>query len=153
MKKLYLIVLLILSIFSFSACGQNTSEIVAFQNELNTTIIKIETLHNELNALDVTAPDASTTALDKLSDLNDAFEELSNVKIADEEYAYISDLAVEGSDYMSQAYDLFDEAYGSSNFDEANADLAYKYLERATTRIRVIISMIHGEVPDGVIVH
>ena len=54
---------------------------------------------------------------------------------------------------MSQAYKLFHEAYANDNFDEENADLAYKYLERATTRIRVIVSMLHGEVPDGVIVH
>ncbi len=153
MKRFYLVISLILSIVTLSACGQNTDKIVAFQNELYSIVTNIETLHNELNSLDVSASDAADTALDKLSDLNDAFKDLSKLKIADEEFAFISDLAVEGADYMSQAYDLFKESYGKDSFDEANADLAYKYLERATTRVRVIVNMLHGEVPDGVIVH
>lgn len=153
MKKLHLITLLLVSVLLLSSCSQNTEQIVAFQNELYATVNRIETLHNDLNQLDVTAYDAVDTALEKLSGLNAAFKELADIDIADEEYAYLSDLAKEGSDYMSQAYELFEKAYTAEPFDEANADLAYKYLERATTRIRVIVSMIHGEVPDGVIVH
>lgn len=153
MKKLHLFTLLLVSVLLLSSCGQNTEQIVAFQNELYATVNRIETLHNDLNQLDVTAYDAVDTALEKLSGLDAAFKELADIDIADEEYAYLSDLAKEGSDYMSQAYELFEKAYTAEPFDEANADLAYKYLERATTRIRVIVSMIHGEVPDGVIVH
>lgn len=153
MKKNILFLLSLIISLALSSCGQNTEEIVAFQNELNSAIIKIETLHNELNRLDVTATDAASTALDKLSSLDKAFTTLADIDIADEEFAYIADLADEGANYMSQAYKLFDEAYGNDNFDVENADLAYKYLERATTRIRVIVSMLHGDVPEGVIVH
>lgn len=153
MKKNYLLLLSILITLTLSACSQNTTQIVAFQNELYSTVTKIETLHKELNNLDVTESNAASNALNQLSKLNDAFKDLAEIDIADEEFAYLADLAEEGSEYMSQAYKLFHEAYGNDNFDEENADLAYKYLERATTRIRVIVSMLHGEVPDGVIVH
>ena len=153
MKKFNLFMLLIISSIALSACGKETAQIVAFQNKLYTTVSEIESLHNELNNLDVTSSDAAATALDKLSDMDKAFKDLANLDIVDEEFAYLSDLADEGSEYMSHAYELFEEAYGSSYFDEENADLAYKYLERATTRIRVIVTMLHGEVPDGVIVH
>ena len=153
MKKIYLLLLSILITLTLSACGQNTTQIVAFQNELYSTVTKIEALHKELNNLDVTNSNAASNALNQLSKLNDAFKDLADINIADEEFAFIADLAEEGSEYMSQAYKLFQEAYGNDNFDEENADLAYKYLERATTRIRVIVSMLHGEVPDGVIVH
>ena len=153
MKKIYLLLLSILITLTLSACGQNTTQIVAFQNELYSTVTKIEALHKELNNLDVTNSNAASNALNQLSKLNDAFKDLADINIADEEFAFIADLAEEGSEYMSQAYKLFHEAYAKDNFDEENADLAYKYLERATTRIRVIVSMLHGEVPDGVIVH
>ena len=153
MKKKFLLLLSILITLTLSACGQNTTQIVAFQNELYSTVTKIETLHKELNDLDVTGSNAASNALNQLSKLNDAFKDLADIDIADEEFAYIADLAEEGSEYMSRAYKLFHEAYGNDNFDEENADLAYKYLERATTRIRVIVSMLHGQVPDGVIVH
>ena len=153
MKKIYLLLLSILITLTLSACGQNTTQIVAFQNELYSTVTKIEALHKELNNLDVTNSNAASNTLNQLSKLNDAFKDLADINIADEEFAFIADLAEEGSEYMSQAYKLFHEAYANDNFDEENADLAYKYLERATTRIRVIVSMLHGEVPDGVIVH
>jgi hypothetical protein len=135
------------------SCGKDTTQIVAFQNKLYNVVADIEVLHNDLNNLDVTASDAADTALKKLGKLDDAFKKLSKIDVVDEEYAYITDLAKEGSEYMTQAYDLFKEAYADDNFDEENADLAYKYLERATTRIRVIVTMLHGEIPDGVIVH
>lgn len=153
MKKIYLLTLIFILTFSFTACGKNTEEILAFQNELNTAIAKIESLNNELNSIDVTSPDAPSTALESLSNLKDAFDTLANIDVTDEEFSYIAGLADEGAEYMSQAYELFEKAYGQEDFDKENADLAYKYLERATTRIRVIVTMLHGEVPEGVIVH
>jgi len=153
MKKTLLFTLLLTCTLTLSSCGKNTEEILAFQNELNTTILKIESLNKELNSLDVTAPDATKTALTNLSKLNDAFEDLADIKITDEEFAYLEELADEGADYMSQAYNLYEFAYGQGYYDAQNADLAYKYLERATTRVRVIVSMLHGDVPDDVIVH
>ena len=150
MKKLFIATFISVFMLSLSSCGQNTEEIFKFQNELNTVVTQIEELDTELNALDVTSPDAASVALEKLSDLNTAFDSLSKIEVTDDEYSYITELAVEGADYMSQAYELFDKAYGQGAFDEENAELAYKYLERATTRVRVIVSMLHGEVPDGV---
>ena len=153
MKKLYLLTLLLPLILIFTACGKNTEEIIAFQNKLNTVVLKMETLDSQLNSLDVTATDAEQTALNALSALNSAFEELAAINVTDENHKYIANLADEGADYMSHAYELFQKAYGQEVFDEANANLAYQYLERATKRVRVIVTMLHGEIPEGVIIH
>lgn len=153
MKKELLLILTVIITLTFSACGQNTDQIVAFQNELYSTVSEIESLHNELNNLDVTDSAASATALDLLSQLNLAFEDLAETNFVDEEFSYLADLADEGAEYMSYAYKLYKAAYSDYGFDKENADLAYKYLERATTRIRVIVSMLHGEIPEDVIVH
>lgn len=151
MKKIFLLTLLFSLSLTFTACGRNTEEIMTFQNKLNTVVLKMEKLNSELNTLDVTVSDATETALDNLADLNTAFKELASINVTDENHMYITDLADEGADYMSHAYELFHKAYGQETFDEANAALAYQYLERATKRVRVIVTMIHGEIPEGVI--
>lgn len=154
MKKFIVSILLITLTLSLTACNsRNTEEIMAFQNKLNTVVLKMESLDSELNAIDVTAADAKETALDILDDLNNAFKELAEINVSDENHMYITDLADEGADYMSRAYELFEKAYGQETFDAGNADLAYQYLERATKRVRVIVTMLHGEIPEGVIVH
>lgn len=153
MNKPVLVTLLTIFTISLTACGGSSQKIVSFQNELNTVIAEMETIHNDLNNLDVTAPDAADTALEKLNDLDGAFKELKAIEITDTDYAYITDLAAEGSDYMTQAYDLFTKAYQNDSVDEETADLAYQYLERASKRVRVIVTMLHGELPDDVIVH
>lgn len=154
MKKIIFLALMLSFSLNLSSCSQqNTDEIFAFQKELNAVIVDMETLHTELNTLDTSKENASDTALGYLSDLKNCFDKLASIDVTDEEHTYITQLAQEGADYMSQSYDLFQKAYSSEDFDEANADLAYQYLERATTRIRVIVNMLHGNISEGVTVH
>lgn len=153
MKKIIVLTFILAFSLNLSSCGKDTEKILTFQTELNDVILDMEAIHTELNTLDVSDENASDLALDYLSDLTQAFNRLAAINVTDENHAYITQLAEEGADYMSQAYDLFQTAYGGEAFDEATADLAYQHLERATTRIRVIVNMLHGEIPDGVIVH
>lgn len=153
MKKFIFLALILSFSLNLSSCGQNTEEILTFQTELNEVLLDMESLHTELNTLDVSNENAANIALDYLSELKADFDKLAAIEVTDEDHAYITGLAAEGADYMSQAYDLFCTAYSGDTFDEATADLAYQHLERATTRIRVIVNMLHGEIPDGVIVH
>ena len=151
MKNKILILFTIITLL-FTGCASNTEAVLAFQNELNSVIMKIEEIHNELESLDASKENASEKALEALSGLKDAFDELATIEVKDEAYAFISDLAVEGSQYMEQAYKLFEEAFTSKRYDDETATLAYQYLERASKRINVIITMLHGEVPEGVTV-
>ena len=152
MKKKFILTLLLTLSLSFTGCVRNTEEIVVFQNKLNTVVLKMENLDNELNAIDPTASDAVENALDTLAELNTAFKELADIQVTDEKHLYITDLADEGADYMAHAYELFKKAYTQDSFDEDNAALAYQYLERATKRVRVIVTMLHGKIPEGVII-
>ena len=152
MKKKFILTLLLTLSLSFTGCVRNTEEIVVFQNKLNTVVLKMENLDNELNAIDPTASDAVENALDTLAELNTAFKELADIQVTDEKHLYITDLADEGADYMAHAYELFKKAYTQDSFDEDNAALAYQYLERATKRVRVIVTMLHDKIPEGVII-
>ena len=154
MKQIKTIILLLICAIALTACSsKDTENILKFQNELNSVLSEIASIHTEINSIDVTSPDASDHVLESLSELNDAFADLAAINVTDDNHLYIKDLASEGADYMSQAYDLYQKAYGGDVFDEGNAELAYKYLERATKRVRVIVSMLHGDVPDDVIIH
>jgi seryl-tRNA synthetase len=148
-----ILALFIICTLLLTGCSSKAEQVIAFQNELNSVITKMENIHNELESLDVKDKDASGQALEALSSLKDAFEELVAIDVKDEQFSFINDLAIEGSQYMEQAYKFFEEAYTSERFDRETADLAYQYLERATKRINVIITMLHGEVPEGVVVH
>ena len=148
-----IIVLFITFALLFTGCGSSSEQVLAFQNELNAVVLKIENIHNELEALDPSSKDASAQALKALSNLKDAFDQLAEIEVKDEKYAFITDLAIEGGQYMEQANKLFKEAFTSERYDNDTATLAYQYLERASKRINVIITMLHGEVPEGVIVH
>ena len=152
MKKKFILTLLLTLSLTFSGCGRNTEEIADFQNKLNTVVLKMERLDTELNTIDPTALDAVEITLDTLAELNAAFTELADIHVTDEEHLYITDLADEAAEYMSHAYELFRKAYTQDSFDEANAALAYQYLERATKRVRVIVTMLHGKIPEGVII-
>lgn len=152
MKKKFILTLLLTISLSFTGCGRNTEEIVVFQNKLNTVVLKMENLDNELNAIDPTSSDAVENALDTLAELNTTFKELADIQVTDEKHLYITDLADEGADYMAHAYELFKKAYTQDSFDEDNAALAYQYLERATKRVRVIVTMLHDKIPEGVII-
>lgn len=152
MKKKLLITLLLTLSLTFSACGRNTEEIVAFQNKLNTVVLKMENLNSKLNAIDPTATDAVENTIEDLATLNEAFKELAGIQVTDENHLHITELADEGADYMAHAYELFQKAYTKTSFDEDNAALAYQYLERATKRVRVIVTMLHGEIPEGVVI-
>lgn len=152
MKHKLLILFMILSLL-LCGCGNNSEAVLAFQNELNAVILKIEGIHNDLENLDANAVDASAQALESLASLKEAFDELAMIEVKDDAYAFITDLAIEGSQYMEQAYKLFEEAFAGETYDDDTATLAYQYLERASKRINVIITMLHGEVPEGVIVH
>ncbi len=152
MKRKVLILFTLLTLLT-TGCGASSKEVLAFQNELDVVFSKMENIHNELESLDVSNKDASAQALEALSNLKTAFEELSAIDVKDDEYAFINDLAIEGSQFMDQAYNLFEDAFSGEEYDNETASLAYQYLERASKRVNVIITMLHGEVPDDVIVH
>jgi len=148
-----LLILFMIATLLLCGCGNNSEAVLAFQNELNTVILKIEGIHKDLENIDVNATDASAQALESLASLKEAFDELAMIDVKDDDYAFINDLAIEGSQYMEQSYKLFEEAFTSEIYDNDTATLAYQYLERASKRISVIITMLHGEVPEGVVVH
>lgn len=150
MKK-YISAFILITCVLFTGCSsKNTDDIVEFQTKINTVVTKMEAINDDINNITVSSPDAPKEVLSSLSELNDAFQTLAEIEITDENFEYLESLADEGAEYMAQAYGFFKEAYTAEVFDPDSAELAYQYLERASKRARIMIELLHGEMPDGV---
>ena len=58
-------------------------------------------------------------------------------------------VADEADENMKQAVALYHSAYEAEVFDEPMAQAAREYYDRANIRIQYIISILHGEIPEG----
>ena len=50
---------------------------------------------------------------------------------------------------MKEAVALFHSAYEGDTYDEALGQAALEYYERTNIRIQYIITILHGEIPEG----
>lgn len=64
-------------------------------------------------------------------------------------FSAVDSLADEADENMKQAVSLYHQAYEAEVFDEGRAQAAREYYDRANVRIQYIISILHGEIPEG----
>ncbi len=144
---------LIFTCISFLLVGcSNAAYHETFYNRINEIYTNIQVIDTKMNEIDPTAADASVTMLSLLNELEGEFQKLANVTPPSEEYNYVTELALEGYEYMEQALDLYYGAIGNPEFDEASFELANDYYERACKRSQIILSLLKGIVPDNVAV-
>ena len=148
MKKKLLLVLTALSLaFSMVACGEDP-ELAKFKAEMESFCDAIADIHEGINSIDVTAEGYREELLEYLDRAEDEFTKLANTPIP-EEFAYISDLVQGASEDMTTAVAQFHEAFGTDSYNEYTFDYANEYYQRAYKRLTYIITLLHGEVPDG----
>ena len=87
-----------------------------------------------------------TCALPILDGLEGRFAWMASLTVP-EEFAVIEPLAIQAGEYMESAVSLFHQAYESEPFDNAAAEAAHEYYERANKRAIYIIAILHGELP------
>lgn len=58
-------------------------------------------------------------------------------------------LADEADENMKEAVALFHTAYEGEAFDAASEQAAREYYERTNVRLQYIITILHGEIPEG----
>lgn len=148
MKKKLLLVLTALSLaFSMTACGEDP-ELAKFKAEMESFCDAIADIHEGINSIDVTSEGYREELLEYLDRAEDEFTKLANTSIP-EEFSYISDLVQGASEDMTTAVSQFHEAFGVDSFNEYTFDYANEYYQRAYKRLTYIITLLHGEVPDG----
>ena len=130
-----------------TACGQD-EELTAYQEDMNTFFEHIASYHEGMNAIDASAPDAKDQLLSYLDQLQAEFTWMAELTVPDA-FSAVDSLADEADENMQQAVALNHSAYETDVFDEPTAQAAREYYDRANIRIQYIISILHGEIPEG----
>ncbi len=146
MTKYKTILVTLLFAFLLTACGEN-EELTAYQEDMNTFFERAGEYNDKMNAID---PESDTAVIELLGYL-DAFAEdiqwMAELEVP-EQFA-VESLADEADENMKEAVALFHAAYDGESYDEGSEQAALEYYDRTNIRIQYIITILHGEIPEG----
>ncbi len=129
----------------FAGCGKNP-ELETYKTDMETFYMDISSYDTRINSIDVASETAVQELLDALDGLEGRFAWMASLTVP-EEFAVIEPLAIQAGEYMESAVSLFHQAYESEPFDNAAAEAAHEYYERANKRAIYILAILHGELP------
>lgn len=144
--KIRHLLLLICTLTIFSGCGTD-KELEEYKSNMETFYSDIYEYDTIINSIDVNSDTAVLELLSALDGLEERFTWMASLTIP-EEFASIETLATEAGEYMSQAVALYHQAYESDPFDNATAETAKEYYDRANKRALYILAVLHGEMPE-----
>ncbi len=147
MTKYKIALVCLLFAFLLTACGKN-EELTAYQEDMHTFFERAAEYNDKMNAID----QESDTAVIELLGYLDAFAEdiqwMAELEVP-EQFAAVESLADEADENMKEAVALFHAAYGGDAYDEGSEQAALEYYDRTNIRIQYIITILHGEIPEG----
>lgn len=146
-NKIAILCAVLLCSLLLTACGED-EELTAYQADMSLFFEHIASYHEGMNAIDASAPDAKNQLLSYLDQLEAEFTWMAELTVPDE-FSAVDSLADEADENMRQAVALYHSAYEAEIFDEPTAQAAREYYDRANIRIQYIISILHGEIPEG----
>lgn len=147
MTRYKMILTTLLFAFLLTACGEN-EELTAYQEDMNTFFERASEYNDKMNAIDR----ESDTAVIELLGYLDAFAEdiqwMAELEVP-EQFSAVESLADEADENMKEAVALFHAAYDGESYDEGSEQAALEYYDRTNIRIQYIITILHGEIPEG----
>jgi hypothetical protein len=130
-----------------TACG-NDEALTEYQDNMTTFFEEVSACNDGMNSIDVSSDDAVDQLLAYLDQLNDEVAWMAELEVP-EQFSAVDSLADEASENMQQAVELYHQVYENDEYDEAVAEAAREYYDRANIRIQYIITILHGEIPEG----
>ena len=147
MTRYKMILTTLLFAFLLTACGEN-EELTAYQEDMNTFFERASEYNDKMNAIDR----ESDTAVIELLGYLDAFAEdiqwMAELEVP-EQFSAVESLADEADENMKEAVALFHTAYDGETYDEGSEQAALEYYNSTNIRIQYIITILHGEIPEG----
>ena len=128
-------------------CGKNQA-LEQYQADMTTFFEQISMYNDGMNSIDASAEDATNRILDYLDKVEEEISWMAQLEVPSQ-FSAVEDLADEADENMKQAVALYHQAYEGDIFDEAVAQAAKEYYDRANIRIQYIITILHGEIPEG----
>ena len=147
MKILKVLCLGILCAYLLTGCKEDES-LNEYQDNMELFFNHLAEFNDGMNEVDVNAEDATARMLDYLDRLDEEVAWMAELEVP-KEFSAAESLADEASENMSQAVALFHTVYEGEIFDEAIEEAAMEYYSRANIRIQYIITILHGEIPEG----
>jgi predicted RNase H-like HicB family nuclease len=130
-----------------SACGTDEA-LIEYQDNMTTFFEEVSACNDGMNSIDASSDDAAEQLLMYLDQLNDEVAWMAELEVP-EQFSAADSLADEASENMQQAVELYHQVYENGEYDEAIAEAAGEYYDRANIRIQYIITILHGEIPEG----
>ena len=137
---------LFLALF-FTACGEDEA-LNAYLEDMNTFFSRAAEYNEKMNAIDRNSDTALLELLGYLDALEEDIEWMAELEVP-EQFSAAESLADEASENMKKAVELFHKACEGEQFDDATAQAAIEYYNRTNIRIQYIITILHGEIPEG----
>ena len=139
---------LVLSVISMSicACGNN-DELTVYKNNMESFFTEVSSCNDAMNSIDPNADDAPSQLLTYIDKLNEDFSLMASYDVP-KEFKAAEALADEAADNMTRAALSYHEAY-DGDFNADAESTASQYYERAFVRIQYIVTILHGEIPEG----
>ena len=129
-------------------CGKKAdNNLDSYKESMTEFYDKLSYYDASINGIDTDSEDAKTQLLGYLDEMNETYKTMAALQIP-EEFDSISEIAVEAADYMQMADECYHMAYDGT-FDEDQEQLAGQYYQRANARVKVMLQVLHGEVPTG----
>ncbi len=150
LKKTSALIASILVMSVLFGCGKSSAEseeLSKYKESMTSFYNKLSFYNTEINTINPEAEDAPSQLLLVMDQMNEAYKNMASCEIP-EEFESISEIAQEAADYMQSANDYYHLAY-DDEFNEDDEDLARQYYERANSRVKVMLEVLHGEIPEG----
>lgn len=135
-----------LTAITLTACGKDPV-LAQFRKDMDSFCTKISEIDNAINSIDASADNAASDLLDCLDELDLVFQAFAKLDFP-EEFDYLESLADESSQFMTEAVKNYHSVYGSGSYNDSVAEYAKQYYIKAYKRIQIIITFLHGDLPN-----
>ncbi len=148
MKKTILLPI-ILSCFMLTACGSKTSEeLENYRVDMAQFFGSVAEIGDRMDAIDPDAEDYKDQMKTQLAKLETAFADMADAEVP-KEFESLGDLPTQAKENMTKAKELYEQILTDGEYDEDVAYAADEYYARANQRVKYIITILHGELPEG----
>jgi len=138
---------LLLGTLFLTGCGEDES-LDAYQADMETFFEDMAEYDENMNAIDVSQDGYVEQLLGYLDALDEEVAWMAELEVPDR-FSAADSLADEASENMAEAVSYFHMAYEGEEFDPNLEQAAREYYERANIRIQYMITILHGEIPQG----
>ena len=148
MKKKIIPILLLSSALLMSCSSENAEELQSYKGEMEQFFASVSEIGDRMDAIDTDSEDYKEQLVAQLDRLEEAFHTMAELEVP-EKFESLGDLPDEAAENLAKASELYEQVLQDDSFKEELADAADEYYDRANQRIRYIITILHGEIPEG----